>query len=990
MFFRPSSPSPSTVSYKSGTYENEEKFLKSFNLTPFWTDSFENITKEQQSKVNSTQNKKYSNYELPEIENIVNAEIENSHESASNEEDDVIMSIFNRGEKLGAAFYDVENATLHTISDKIDPNYGDKSYGLLKKLVRQINPAHLIVSANQSKDVLEVLHQLCGVQTSSETCNEELLRQEEDAKNAMENVDNDSLNITGCFDIEIDDSSLHLTGGLQMKADDQNQNFCENDKNSSIITKDQALRNTRLHVLGSKEFFHETCVRRLEEQHLPRESNQSMNEEQTDECADSHYIFMHSLIDFSSECMVRAAGALLKFLDKFQIGGPNLDAPGSQYPRSLVLSIRPYNPEDTVAIDETTLTALQIFKSSTHPSGSKSGSWNKRKEGLSLFNILNRCCSIAGSKRMKSLFRALPRSICLIQERQEAVVFFSHPSQIDLVHSIKECLKNIKSVPKILKKLSSNQASVRDWKTLKTTMNYIIALGELCHKHSQKTTKYEIKIMSSLSNLVTSQLYSVKHYIERIFDSELSEEKQRFTVNAGFDENLDEKKRFHNGLPDFMYHIAQEEVEKLPHFMSGCTMVYVPQIGYLLSVMPWADDLERNKDAVTTIPGMEFMFFSNGTPHFKNEKCRELDYTIGDTVSLITEQETEIMIKLSNCILQSSEQLIEFCHHAATLDCLISFAVVAIENGWVRPNIIPSGSMKIVDGRHPLQELCVNTFVPNSTIMAQQVSNASQKESPLLNHIKKDKMMILTGPNACGKSVYLKQVGLIVFMAQLGSWVPAESAIIPIFDAIFTRIQTLESLELGMSAFMVDVNQISLAIRTSTSTSLILIDEFGKGTKEIDGLSLLAASLEHWLTIQNSENCPFVIVSTHFKNIKSILPKNNPLLKYQTFAFQNHGNDLVYLYRMIEGVSCSSYAHHVARKAGIDEEILSRSTNVLRYLLEGTPPLFALGTDEMNEIGAHEIPCDKFLNIEFEESDCMEENEMKKLFHILLNDVPSL
>jgi DNA mismatch repair protein MSH5 len=266
--------------------------------------------------------------------------------------------------------------------------------------------------------------------------------------------------------------------------------------------------------------------------------------------------------------MVRAAGALLNFLDKYRIGGPDLDSRSSQASNSLVFAIRTFSPKDIVAIDETTLTALRIFKASSHLSGSKAGSWNQRKEGLSLFNTLNRCSSIAGSKRMRSLFRSLPRSVSRIQERQEAVVFFSHPSQIDLVRSMKECLKNIRNVPKVLKKLISNQASVKDWKTLKNTMNYIIALGELCQKQSHRQANLEIPLLTNLSSLVNSKLYTIKCIIDQVFDSELSEEKQRFTVNAGIDSMLDERKRFHNGLPDFLYGIAQEEITKLPDYMS--------------------------------------------------------------------------------------------------------------------------------------------------------------------------------------------------------------------------------------------------------------------------------------------------------------------------------------------------------------------------------------------------------------------------------------
>ena len=152
-------------------------------------------------------------------------------------------------------------------------------------------------------------------------------------------------------------------------------------------------------------------------------------------------------------------------------------------------------------------------------------------------------------------------------------------------------------------------------------------------------------------------------------------------------------------------------------------------------------------------------------------------------------------------------------------------AAVAVENDWVLPDMeeaaasASNGGLVIEAGRHPLQEMCTNTFVPNPTRMS--VGGA--------------KMMVMTGPNACGKSVYLKQVGIIVYLAHLGSFVPAASATVPIFDRIVTRIQTLETLSLGLSAFAVDVNQMSLALRSASASSLVLVDEFGKGTDEKDG-----------------------------------------------------------------------------------------------------------------------------------------------------------
>lgn len=192
--------------------------------------------------------------------------------------------------------------------------------------------------------------------------------------------------------------------------------------------------------------------------------------------------------------------------------------------------------------------------------------------------------------------------------------------------------------------------------------------------------------------------------------------------------------------------------------------------------------------------------------------------------------------------------------------------------------------------------------------------------------------MILTGPNACGKSVYLKQIGLIVYLAHMGSYVPADQAVIPIMDRIYSRIQTVESISLGLSSFMVDVNQMSLCLKSATPNSLILVDEFGKGTSDIDGLALLVATLDY-LVAKN----PFLVVTTHFQSVKSCL-KDASKFNFFTFDYKMDENDrLVYLYRLKPGLSASSLARYVARDAGIDEKVIERSREIGLCVAEGTP-----------------------------------------------------
>merc|ERR1719367_2671883 len=169
--------------------------------------------------------------------------------------------------------------------------------------------------------------------------------------------------------------------------------------------------------------------------------------------------------------MNRACGALLKYLDKNRVGGLNLECGGVP-----ILAIKPFTPQDVICVDESTLSALQIFNTRWQTSGSRAGSWNQSREGNSIFSLLNRCKSVHGSRQLKYLLRCLPTQIEVIQSRQEAVAYFSQPDKIEVIKTMQDCLKKIKLISRCLKKLSASQASVQDWKITKNTITNMLAL----------------------------------------------------------------------------------------------------------------------------------------------------------------------------------------------------------------------------------------------------------------------------------------------------------------------------------------------------------------------------------------------------------------------------------------------------------------------------------------------------------------------------------
>ena len=533
---------------------------------------------------------------------------------------------------------------------------------------------------------------------------------------------------------------------------------------ATSTSQDSALRNTELHLLFGKNFSHPACRRRLLNVVLPQEVDPESDRVARSE--DEHALLIGSLVDLNSNAGVRAAGALLQFADAHRIGAVNVDGGGG----CLVLEIRPLSIDNVVAVDETTFTALQIFAEAAAPtSGSRFGSWNKRREGLSLFGLVSaHCKSALGSKYLRYMFRCPPRNLSVILQRQEVVAYFANPAQNDLVKILQGHLRSIRNLSHLLKKIATTQALVRDWKALLKSIQSLLTVGEIASTEREGS----IEILKSLRNSVTDELHATTEHLARIFDAEESVTKGRFCVNPGVDEELDQKRRIHNGLPDLLQKVALEEINDLPEFMHACTMTYVPQVGYMLVVDPWDENetVTEETEAIQGLPDMDFLFCAGGVPHFKTRRCRELDEVIGDTATSIAEHETDIMVRLTKHVLARSDLILAPCRYAALLDCLLALAVTAGQYNWSRPYVAEHiHQVKIQAGRHPLQELCTPTFIPNDTTIGERA-----------------RMAVLTGPNACGKSVYLKQVGMIALLAHLGSWVPAEVAVIPVMDRAST------------------------------------------------------------------------------------------------------------------------------------------------------------------------------------------------------------
>ncbi|KAJ7341932.1 hypothetical protein JRQ81_007981 [Phrynocephalus forsythii] len=546
-------------------------------------------------------------------------------------------------------------------------------------------------------------------------------------------------------------------------------------------------------------------------------------------------LYLSSIIPFESLLVVRALGGLLKFLDRKR-PGVELEDRHTTVP---ILAFKKFVLTDIVNMDQDTYYVLQIFKSEVHPSVYKQASG--KKEGLSLYGILNHCRCSWGEKLMRLWFMRPTRDLTVLNKRLDVIQFFLLAQNHETVLTLQDCLKNIKNVPLILRRMALSNTKVSDWQALYKTVYSAVCLRDTC-----RSLPSSIELFQTISKVFTDDLHYIASLISKVVDFEGSISENHFTVRPNVDPTIDEKKRKLMGLSDFLTEVARKELEDLDNRIPSCSVIYIPLIGFLLSIPRLPTMVDKND---FEIEGLDFMFLSEEKLHYRSNRTKELDSLLGDLHCEIRDQETLIMYQLQTKILERSTVLSEVIEYTAQLDVLLSLAVIARENGYTRPHFSHSHIIHIKDGRHPLMELCAKTFVPNSV-----------DSSEAYGRIK-----ILTGPNSSGKSVYLKQVGLITFMALIGSYVPATEAEIGAVDGIYTRIHSRESVSLGLSTFMIDLNQVAKAVNNATERSLVLIDEFGKGTNTVDGVSLLAAVVRHW--IKQATQCPHIFVATNFHSL---------------------------------------------------------------------------------------------------------------------------
>lgn len=566
----------------------------------------------------------------------------------------------------------------------------------------------------------------------------------------------------------------------------------------------------------------------------------------------------------------QAAGALMRYLDETQKNA-----------LEHITELRIYQGGDTMLLDRNTRRNLELTESLR----------SRTKKG-SLLWLMDKTSTAMGGRLLRSWIEQPLVNREEILRRLDAVEEFT--SQHVLTMTLSEELQGVYDVERLLSKVSYKSLNARDCLSLCASLKKVPGIRNLLSGAQSQGVQAVYALLDPLEDL-TGLLERAIHPDAPPVISEGG------IIRDGYSAILDEYRSAATNGKQWIIDLEAKEREATG--IKNLRIQYNRVFGYYIEVTKsYYDMVPMRYQRRQTLANSE---------RYITPELREIEQKIVGAQEQSVRLELQLFTEIREKIAGEIVRIQHTAQGLKTLDALLSLAKVAVSNHYVRPEITQDGSLEIVEGRHPVVEQTMQEggFVPNDAVMDQDQA----------------RMLIITGPNMAGKSTYMRQVALITLMAHLGSFVPAKSAKIPIVDRIFTRVGASDDLASGQSTFMVEMSETAYILRNATRHSLIILDEIGRGTSTFDGLAIAWAVVEY--LCDPARVGAKTLFATHYHELSELEGHVEGVQNY-CISVKEHGEDVIFLRKIVRGGADKSFGIHVARLAGVPHPVLVRAHEI--------------------------------------------------------------
>ena len=553
-------------------------------------------------------------------------------------------------------------------------------------------------------------------------------------------------------------------------------------------------------------------------------------------------------------------------------------------------TITKYDIERYMQLDSSTRKNLEILESNREHT----------KKG-SLLWVLDETVTAMGGRALRHWLESPLLNKIEIEKRQNAVEVLVNNNMFR--DDLQDMLKTVYDIERLISKVVGGSVNARELTSLKNSLKRLPELKKLITNIVEKTNdEYFTEFLNSIDTLEDVYTLIDKAIIE---DAGVTI-KEGGIIKDGFSKQVDDYRNASTKGQEWLMELEAKEKELTGIKGKWLRIGYNRVFGYYIEV---------TNSYKSQVPEDRYIRKQTlaGAERYVTEELKEIEEKILGAKEKLIDLEYDLFCKIREEVALQVIRIQKTASIISILDVLCSFATVAINNSYVKPKITEDGIIDVKNGRHAVVEKALKNeqFIPNDAFL----NNTT------------DRFLIITGPNMAGKSTYMRQIAIITYMSQLGSFVPADSATISIVDRIFTRIGASDDLATGQSTFMVEMKELSNILENATKNSLVILDEIGRGTSTYDGLAIAWSTVEYMTDKVGAKT----LFATHYHELIELESKIEGVKNY-SIEVKEKGDEVIFLRKIVAGGADESYGIYVAKLAGIKKPVISRAKEILKYL----------------------------------------------------------